>query len=518
MAIRPAIRPIILAGAMTVVALLGNSASAFTFFRSPTSNWETFLTNPSWLGPGDELVLTGGVYSTSNRLSVGNIGTAENPIIIRAAEGASVLLTRPNAGQNVLNIEGAQHVKIQGIEITGGSAGIRIGSRNDNTQQAKFITLDGNHIHDTGNVAIAANLNGRTYEGMHFLNNHIHDTGQEGEGFYLGCNNNDCQFFDGIIEKNYIHDLDGPTITQGDGIELKYGSYNNIIRDNVIHDTNYPGIIAYGVAGNGARNTIERNVIWNSGDNAIQVAADANVRNNIILSSDVDGIHSQNHQGAVPGNLTIANNTIRTTGNSIDIGFPAGGVFSGPIEITNNALYPEEEFAIDTFVTDGITSVGNIGTGTASGLAFDATGNLNSDFVNFLNGDAFPALGSKLIGGGDASSQAADDFNTTSRSGSNDVGAYLYDSNGNPGWAVTTGFKEFPTVAGLAGDFDGDNDVDGADFLAWQRDPALSLSDWQANYGTTGSLTAAISVPEPSSLLLLAVGSAMLCRFGGRRR
>ena len=516
-----AIRPIIiLAGAMTVVALLGNPASAFTFFRSPTSNWETFLTNPSWLGPGDELVLTGGVYSAFSRLSVGNIGTAENPIIIRAAEGASVILTRPNAGQNVLNIEGAQHVKIQGLEIRGGSAGIRISSRNDNTQQSKFITLDGNHIHDTGNVAIAANVDDRTYEGMHFLNNHIHDTAEEGEGFYLGCNNNACQFFDGIIEKNYIHDLDGPEITQGDGIELKYGSYNNIIRDNVIHDTNYPGIIAYGVAGNGARNTIERNVIWNSGDNAIQVAADANVRNNLILSSDADGIHSQNHQGAVPGNLTIANNTIRTSGNAIDIGFPSGGTYSGPIEIANNALYSTGSFAIDAPAIAGITSSGNVGTGSVSGtgLIFDASGNLNSDFVDFLNGDAFPALSSKLIGAGDAASQAADDFNTTSRSGSNDVGAYLYDSNGNPGWAVTTAFKEFPTVAGLAGDFDGDNDVDGADFLAWQRDTAFSLTDWQANYGTNGVLTAAASVPEPSSLLLLAVGSALLCRFSARRR
>ncbi len=510
------IRPAIVAAAITTLAFLGTTASATVYNRSPTSNWQSFLTNPSFLQPGDELVLTGGVYSTFSRLSVGNIGTAENPIIIRAAEGASVTLTRPNAGQNVLNIEGAQHVKIQGIEITGGSAGIRIGDRNGT--QAKFITLDGNHIHHTGNAAVTANYNGRTYEGMHFLNNHIHNTGQEGEGFYLGCNNNDCQFYDGIIEKNYIHDLKGGTISQGDGIELKYGSYNNIVRDNIIHDTNYPGIIAYGVAGNGgpgARNTFERNVIWNSGDNAIQVAADANIRNNLIFSSSVDGIHSQNHQGAVPGNLTITNNTIRTSGNAIDIGFPSGGALSGPIVIANNALYPGGSFAIDSFVTNGITSTGNVGTGAASGLPFDASGNLNSDFIDFLNKNAFPALGSKLIGTGDAGLQAADDFNTTDRTGSNDVGAYLYDASGNPGWAVTSAFKEFPSVVGLPGDFDGDNDVDGADFLVWQRDTTgKSLSDWQSNFGTVGSAAAATgAVPEPSSLLLLAIGSlAMSCR------
>jgi hypothetical protein len=52
------------------------------------------------------------------------------------------------------------------------------------------------------------------------------------------------------------------------------------------------------------------------------------------------------------------------------------------------------------------------------------------------------------------------------------------------------------------GDFDGDGDVDGRDFLAWQRNPSVgNLSDWQTNYGM-GSL-AAVSVPEPSCLILV---------------
>jgi hypothetical protein len=34
------------------------------------------------------------------------------------------------------------------------------------------------------------------------------------------------------------------------------------------------------------------------------------------------------------------------------------------------------------------------------------------------------------------------------------------------------------------GDFDGDGNVDGRDFLAWQRNPNIgNLADWQANYG-----------------------------------
>jgi beta-glucanase (GH16 family) len=57
----------------------------------------------------------------------------------------------------------------------------------------------------------------------------------------------------------------------------------------------------------------------------------------------------------------------------------------------------------------------------------------------------------------------------------------------------------------LAGDFDEDGDVDGHDFLAWQRDPSVGdLEDWQANYGTnSASADTMTAVPEPSGMLLI---------------
>ena len=61
-------------------------------------------------------------------------------------------------------------------------------------------------------------------------------------------------------------------------------------------------------------------------------------------------------------------------------------------------------------------------------------------------------------------------------------------------------------VAGIAGDFDSDGDVDGRDFLVWQRNPSVgTLVDWQNNFGTTGSTlnTTSSIVPEPSSVVLL---------------
>lgn len=79
--------------------------------------------------------------------------------------------------------------------------------------------------------------------------------------------------------------------------------------------------------------------------------------------------------------------------------------------------------------------------------------------------------------------------------------------------AISTGPFDFSTP----GDFDGDDDVDGADFLEWQRTDGTpsGLMDWQGNYGPPA--LAASSVPEPNTLVLigLAVSAATAC---SRRR
>ena len=72
----------------------------------------------------------------------------------------------------------------------------------------------------------------------------------------------------------------------------------------------------------------------------------------------------------------------------------------------------------------------------------------------------------------------------------------------------------------LPGDFDNDFDVDGADFLAWQRNTGLgSLSDWESKYGS-GTLAAATTVPEPATwlLLLIGLGSVLYSSGSGRHQ
>ena len=70
---------------------------------------------------------------------------------------------------------------------------------------------------------------------------------------------------------------------------------------------------------------------------------------------------------------------------------------------------------------------------------------------------------------------------------------------------------------GVTGDRDGDRDVDGADFLIYQRDdPSLISTEWEPNYSTgVGQVGAVTVVPEPGSALLALCG---LLLVGGSRR
>lgn len=386
------------------------------------------------LGPGGELVLRGGTYVVSSGFRISVNGAQAQPAVIRAKTGERPLIQQTNAGQNVIEISGSSHLVIRGIAFTGGSHGIRLMS-------SSFVTIEDCEVYETGDVAISAN-SGSTYQGLRLLRNHIHHTNGTGEGMYLGCNSDGCRVANSLIEGNYIHHTNRAGVEQGDGIELKEGSYGNVIRDNVIHDTNYPGIITYSTVSNGPANVIEGNVIWNTNDNSIQVAADAVVRNNIVLGSSVA---FQSHQAGSPANIQFVHNTVIANGDAVAVRNVTGSVV-----IANNALYAQGGSAINLISgsTGLVTLAGNVGRGGLSGASagyVDGNG-IAADFVGaHFNGappiDLFPRAGSALIGAAAAPYLTAVDFNGTGRSGSADAGAYRYVANGNPGWRIIAGFK-----------------------------------------------------------------------------
>ena len=245
------------------LAWLSSPVHAEQVMLTPTDDVEGAINAAQ---PGDELVLAGGSYELTERFGIAISGTADAPIVIRAADGERPIFNRASQDQNVIDVDQARYVVFRGLEISGGSHGLRL-------IDVSFVTVEDCEIHDTGDVALSANSGG-SYEALQILRNHIHHTHGTGEGMYLGCNDNGCQVFDSLIAGNYVHDTNDASVEQGDGIELKEGSYNNVIRDNVIHDTNYPCILTYSTRGNGAPNVIEGNLLWACGDHGIQSSAD----------------------------------------------------------------------------------------------------------------------------------------------------------------------------------------------------------------------------------------------------
>ena len=385
------------------------------------------------LQPGDVLILGGGEYRLTREVLINLYGTAAEPIVIRAKTGERPVLLQTNSGRRTVDFDGAAYIEFRGIEINGGAQGMRM-------READYITVADCEVHNTEDVAIAVNWTG-TYTGLRLVRNHIHHTKHTGEGMYLGCNNDLCRVENSLIDSNYIHHTNGPTVTQGDGIELKEGSSGNIISNNVIHDTNYPGILTYSTVGNGPPNIIEGNVMWNSSENGMQVAADAIIRNNIIIGAP---LVFQLHQAGTPSNLEVVNNTIIAPGNGVEVRNVTGSVV-----IANNAIYAGSGAAINLISGDlnQVTLAGNVGQGGlvgGSGGYVDGNG-LAADFVSGnMSGppiDVFPSATSALIAVGDASRAPINDFNGNARGNPADVGAYTFSASGNPGWTISESFK-----------------------------------------------------------------------------
>jgi hypothetical protein len=338
------------------------------------------------LQPGDRLELAAGTYSVERMWDIGVSGTAEAPIWIVAAEGAQVVITRPDDKQNVLNVGQGGPVKflcLRGIEFTGGSHGLRLGHCSD-------VWIDQCHIHHTGQVCLSANS--ADTQRLFLTRNHIHHGDGHAEGMYLGANNGDHIMSESVIALNHIHDCRGD---QGDGIEVKQGSWGNLIAENHVHDTQYPCITVYGTAGKPV-NIIERNLCYNSGDNVMQVQGEAIVRNNVLINGAGAGFASTDHQGKTL-NLQVIHNTILNAAHAF-----RGGSWNGRegMVLANNILYSRDANALHYANGNaGVLSTGNVvfGDGPKDGCV---KGRGFEDFPGVtLDGskhDATPASDAKL--------------------------------------------------------------------------------------------------------------------------
>jgi len=402
-------------------------ATVFEIQPAITQEDEEFERVANSLKPGDELVLHGGVYSQTGRRALTVQGTADKPITIRAAEEQEPVLTRPGGtGSRYNDIEFVDccYTVIRGLRFRGGSSGVRF-------IRGHHVTFENCEICQTSNNALT--MNSGNCDAFIIRNNHIHHTGlrdagpTEGEGMYIGGHDGSCVTTNSLIEGNHVHHLRGTSIGGSDGIEVKYGSSNNIIRNNVIHDTNlarpYPGIFVYG--GGPAVNIVEGNRVWNAGE-GIQVVSDAVVRNNVIFDCTITGITAAPH-AAVPHmrNVRIVNNTIVNH----PVGVQIRWVKAADMVFGNNAVYCPTSTAIDASGIDTHKFDANYVSGRLAGVNLDGSrfvngGDLAEAFVAPAEHDYSPKPDSVLVGRADPSLAPPLDFSGTVRQPPFEVGAY----------------------------------------------------------------------------------------------
>ena len=400
---------------------------------------DSFDTAVDGLSPGDTLIVHEGTYNEDGRITISVAGTQALPVLITGAEGETKpVINGTNPNHNVMVMEGnVSYLTIRGLEITGTGDGINLSGN------IHHVTIEDNHIHDV--TAVALNFRS-SMNNLLVRRNHIHDTHDTAEGMYIGCNNSACRVTDSIFEQNLVHDTgSAPGDSQGDGIELKQGSYNNIIRDNVIYNTRWPCILLYGTDGN-PQNIVEGNVMWNCGDSAIQIQGEAKVRNNILFNTSGagEGLTSRNHQSSVT-NLQIVNNTIVGAAGAQCMVLRNWSDKPNMV-VANNALYCDGNSALN-FVSgsSGVAVSNNVVVGSVSGTGGGTLPGRSTaqDFIDANALNVWPGLDSPLRGAANPAFTPGDDFNKSSRVNPSDVGAYEADSlAGNPGWAVQAAFKQ----------------------------------------------------------------------------
>jgi hypothetical protein len=97
---------------------------------------------------------------------------------------------------------------------------------------------------------------------------------------------------------------------------------------------------------------------------------------------------------------------------------------------------------------------------------------------------------------------------------------HVFEDDGNSSFSALNSPTNFAgdtgsvTLAPPSADFDGDNDVDGDDFLFWQRllGGADDLALWETQYGLPVLLAGVSAVPEPQSVSLVLFGVVLFWR------
>ena len=235
-------------------------------------SWERALADAE---PGDELRLVATINAVLryDGESGAPSGTASSPIVITAAPGVWIDPRDPDNEKPALDIRSARHVWVDGVQVRGSQFGIRFLAAGGSDEAPARI--QNSIVTDIGDACVHLGADPDDWEvSSHIIvdSNDISGCGSVnprfGEGVYIGYGKTQWidETHDITVRRNEIYDLGS------EALDIKTGSRNIIVEDNVIHDVGgiNGGVISahYAVDPNPKPDeldliVIRRNRIWN---------------------------------------------------------------------------------------------------------------------------------------------------------------------------------------------------------------------------------------------------------------
>ncbi|MEM7341839.1 MAG: right-handed parallel beta-helix repeat-containing protein [Actinomycetota bacterium] len=286
-------------------------------------------------------------------------GTAEAPILITAAADVWIDPGNTRNRQPGLDVMNTAHVHVVGIRVRNSQFGIRV--QNSNGSADAPMRIADNTVSDIGHAGIHIAGHLVTHEPSQYVEvagNYVTRTGltadEFGEGIYLGYGSREWVDLSSNIRvaNNQV------TATTAEGIDIKPGTRNVLVENNMIHDispirggaisAHYVGSTANPNASQSSNVVIRNNRIWNinlnnkggSNDWAIWVGhggitIDSNyiwgMRNS---SGEVRAVRVRGLQSFGPHPIVITNNVFWTATGWVAEGSPSGAAL---VQSSNNS-------------------------------------------------------------------------------------------------------------------------------------------------------------------------------------
>jgi hypothetical protein len=396
--------------------------------------------------PGDVLELADGVYPLELGLDIVSAGTEDAPIVIRAAPGATPVLAL-SGSDYAIDIQGTEFIQVKGLTLQGPpepadgfwSGGLRVLS-------SRGIRIDTLTV--TGFTGTGLRVEGDCRD-VELVGNAVLDM-PGGHGIEVGCWDASCWLERGQIRRNWIGRLTGEG---AHGVLLHHGSQDISVADNVLAHLAFRGITA-GSTEYGEPNRIEGNALWEIGEHGIFVQGAARVRNNVVLTVGGSAIRTADDPARRSlGDVVIAYNTVADSGDwtvYLEDWPDAQGMVLSSNVIANPFSFglwypdvPARDFTANRLVANVVTGAADLPQSRFVGAVIEGEG--YDDFASFEGRDLYPAPQATMLDAGERSAESGLpplDFNGVPRDGTApDAGAYSYLGDGNPGWALTEGFK-----------------------------------------------------------------------------